>query len=151
MSRNQKISFDRLITSLSLSDDELLWLIGVSCWVFNSNLHFIIELLDKEHHSQSDVSWLDFINLTAGRIQDYRNLIKKRLGLEIYNLFSEIVNRRNAIFHSFPSGEKHDGYYVSYYRDKNSSSTAIDKEYLEKFIKKNDRLSELLEEHRKKL
>lgn len=129
------------LTNQSLTDDELLWLIGVAFWVFNSNVHLIIELIDREHHNRSNSSWFDFIRLTAGGIKDYHNLVVNILGEEIYDEFSKLVDERNAIMHSFPSGEKRDGYYVAIYRDKHSlQSTIIDKKYIVHFIESNQEL-----------
>jgi hypothetical protein len=47
---------------------------------------------------------------------------------------------RNAIMHSFPTGENPDGYYIAFYKDKNNKQVAIDKDYLRAFIKQNETL-----------
>lgn len=134
------------LTRQSLSDDELLYLIGVSQWVFNSNLHFIIEMIDKEHHNNSEESWFDLIELTAGKLKgDHKDLILSVLGSEIYDLFADIKEKRDAIVHSFPTGKKVDGYCIPVYRnDTKGKRVEIDKEYLKEFIKQNEKLSSLV-------
>ena len=93
------------ITRQSTSDDELLNLLGISLWVFNSNCGFIIEMIDKEHHSNSSEPWHKLVELTSGRLLDYKNLIITILGKEIYDLFDNLVEERNCIIHSLPTGE----------------------------------------------
>lgn len=63
------------ITRQSLTDDEYLYLLGVCQWVFNTNAHFIIEMIDKEHHGNSDESWYKLTNLTVGQLSDHKNLV----------------------------------------------------------------------------
>lgn len=129
------------ITRQPLTDDGYLHLLGICQWVFNSNTHFIIEMIDKEHHGNSVESWYELADLTAGRLKDYKDLVIGVLPYAVYDLFDELVTMRNAIMHSFPTGESPDGYYVAYYKDKRTNEQiAIDKEYLKEFIKKNETL-----------
>lgn len=133
------------ITRQSTSDDEFLYLLGLSQWVFNSNCHFIIELIDKEHHNNSDEHWFRLIDLTAGQLLNYKNIIINVLGINIYNLFSEVVDNRNTIIHSVPTGEKIDDYVIPIYRNISKKKyIKIDKTYLTNFIKKNQKLSDEL-------
>ena len=137
------------ITRQSTTDEDLLYLLGVSQWVFNSNCAFIIEMIDKEHHNNSDESWNTLLDLTAGTLKDYKNLVKTILTEDIYDLFYELVEMRNAIIHSLPSGKKVDNYPVSIYRNtKKNLNFDIDKRYLQEFIKKNEKLSLLIHEVR---
>jgi len=85
--------------------------------------------------------------LTAGRLKDHKKLITKLLNDEIYQLFSELVDKRNSIIHSIPTGKMVDDYAVSIYWDKNGT-VDIDKEYLLDFIKGNERLCLLVHEVR---
>lgn len=143
------------LTHQSLTDNEMLSLLGISLWVFSSNCSFIIEMIDKEHHNNSEISWYDFLGLCAGDIKNPNkieglNLIRQILGNKVYRLFNSLRVRRNQIMHSFPTGEKPDGYYVSIYRkEADSQDVVINKEYLEKFIKDNDELSSLIYEKTK--
>jgi len=129
------------ITRQSTTDNESLHLLGLSQWVFNSNCGFIIEMIDKEHHNNSSESWFDLVRLTGGNLKDYKKLVSSILGENVYVLFDELVNLRNAIMHSLPTGEKVDGYYISHYRNKDGSITKITKSFLLDFIKKNEELS----------
>ena len=133
------------ITRQSISDDEFLYLLGVCQWVFNSNCNFIIEMIDNEHHNNSDLSWNELIKLTAGNLLNYRNKISKILGKNIYELFEKIVDDRNSIIHSIPTGEKVNDYVISVYRnDLKNKYIKIDKVFLINFIKNNEKLSDLL-------
>ena len=137
------------ITRQSTTDEEFLYLLGVCQWVFNSNCHFIIEMIDKEHHNNSDEPWTVLIELTAGRLKDYKNKISAILGTDIYNLFDKLVEDRKSIIHSFPTGEKIDNYVIPIYRnDTKKKYIKIDKTYLLDFIKKNEELSDLIYEFR---
>ena len=130
------------LTRQSLTDNEFLYLLGVCQWVFNSNVSFIIEMIDKEHHNNSEESWSNLIEKTAGNLKD---IVYSILGRDIYDLFNELVLERNAIFHSFPTGEKVNNYYIPIYRnDSKGLNIEIDKEYLKAFIKKNEKLSDLI-------
>lgn len=132
----------RAMTRQSLTDDEYLSLLGICQWVFNSNIHFLIEMIDEEHHGNSTESWYELADLMAGQLKDHKNLVVGILSHDVYNLFSELVTMRNAIIHSFPTGENPDGYYVAFYKDKKTNEqVAIDKKYLKEFIKKNEALS----------
>ena len=137
------------LTKQSTSDDEFLYLLGVCQWVFNSNFGFIIEMIDKEHHNNSDERWIDLIELTAGWLLNYKDKIITILGEEIYSLFSELVDKRNSIIHSIPTGEKVDNYEIPVYRnDSKHKYVRIDKNYLIDFIKKNEKLSSLIHSFR---
>lgn len=131
------------ITRQSTSDDEFLLLLGISQWVFNSNCGFIIEMIDKEHHNNSSEPWNRLIELTAGNLLNYKNIIITILGKDIYNLFDKLVDDRNAIIHSMPTGEKVDNYTIPIYRnDKKNKYVRIDKNFLKNFIKENEKLSD---------
>lgn len=133
------------ITRQSTTDDEFLYLLGLSIWVFNSNCHFIIEMIDKEHHNNSEVAWSMLINLTAGNLKDYKDLVINVLGEDIYYLFDELVDKRNTIIHSFPTGEKVDSYTIPIYRNtKKNKNVRIDKYYLRDFVKRNEKLCSLI-------
>jgi len=133
------------LTRQSLTDKEYLTLLGICQWVFNSNCHFIIEMIDREHHAQSDESWFDFLQLTAGQLVGHKNLVESILGTEIHCLFENLKNCRNTIIHSFPTGEKVEEYYVAMYRkDAASRYITIDKNYLRAFIRDNEKLHTLI-------
>lgn len=137
------------ITRQSTSDEEFLYLLGLCQWVFNSNFNFIIEMIDKEHHDKSDERWNLLIEFTAGKLLGYKNKILTILGQDIYELFDELIDERNAIIHSIPTGEKVDNYVIPIYRnDSKKAYIRIDKKYLRNFIEKNQRLTDLIYEIR---
>ncbi len=139
----------RNITKQSITDEEFLKLLGIALWVFNSNCHFIIEMTDKEHHNNSEESWYKLKNLSAGKLKDHKNNVENILGKEIFNIFNKIIEIRNSIVHSFPTGEKVDGNVIPMYMGKNDNKyTIIDKTYLIEFIKLNEKLNGLIYEKR---
>ena len=131
------------VTRQSISDDEFMYLLGVCQWVFNSNCSFIIEMIDKEHHNNSKEPWHTLIDLTAGNLLNYKNKIISILGDEIYDLFDELIDKRNTIIHSIPTGEKVDDYVIPIYINSSKNKyVRIDKNFLMNFIKKNEQLSD---------
>lgn len=137
------------ITRQSTSDEELLYLLGISQWVFNSNCGFIIEMIHKEHHGNSNEPWIKFIELTSGNLLNYKKLIISILGQDLYDLFDLLVDKRNAIIHSMPTGEKVDNYVIPIYRnDSKNKYIKIDKKYLIDFIKENEKLSDKIHSFR---
>lgn len=130
------------LTRQSISDDEFMYLLGVCQWVFNSNCSFIIEMIDQEHHNNSCEPWHKLIELTAGSLLDYKNKIISILGKSIYDLFAKLVDDRNSIIHSIPTGEKVENYVIPIYRnDSKNKYIRIDKSFLKNFIKENEKLS----------
>jgi hypothetical protein len=133
------------LTRQSLTDDEYLILLGICQWVFNSNCSFIIEMIDSEHHENSDTSWFEFLGLTAGQLKNHKGLLLSLLGKDIYKLFENLAVHRNMIIHSSPTGEKRENYYVPMYRKtKQDDYIVIDKEFLKNFIQDNEQLSLLI-------
>ena len=105
------------ITRQSTSDDEFMYLLGLCQWVFNSNCSFIIEMIDKDHHNNSSEPWYKLIELTAGNLLNYKNKIISILGKSIYDLFAKLIDDRNCIIHSIPTGAKVDNYVMSISKD----------------------------------
>jgi len=136
------------ITKQSLTDDEYLHLLGICQWVFNSNSHFIIEMIDQEHHGNSMESWHKLTELTAGQLKDHKNLVVNILSQDIYDCFNGLVEMRNSIMHSFPTGNVVDGYNIAVYKDKSDKQIEIDKNYLRHFISQNETLSGLIHAQR---
>lgn len=137
------------ITRQSTSDDEFMYLLGLCQWVFNSNCSFIIEMIDKDHHNNSSEPWYKLIELTAGNLLNYKNKIISILGKSIYDLFAKLIDDRNCIIHSIPTGEKVDNYVIPIYRnDSKNKYIRIDKEFLKNFIKENEKLNDKIHKFR---
>ena len=141
--------YKKELTRQSLTSDEFLNLLGISIWVFNSNISFLIEMLDKEHHNTTEFLRRDLLKLTAGQLaglskktEKYGIKLREILGEEIATLFVEIIDKRNAIIHSTPTGNDNLGYVVPVYYGKDT--IYITKKYLIEFIRLNDKLSLLI-------
>lgn len=107
------------LTRQSLTNFDYLALIGIANWVFNSNVEFLIENIDKEHHGRSNISWFVLIEETADQlVQKHEKLIRLIIGDTGFELFRTLIAKRNAIVHAIPTGEKDDGYPIAIYREK---------------------------------
>ena len=86
-------------TKQSLPTKEYLELVGVALCVFNSNNAFMIENIIKTDDSYD---WYDLMDKESGRLKnDISKTISQNSNDEICKLFSEIVEMRNRIIHSF--------------------------------------------------
>lgn len=136
-------------TKQSLPTKEYLELVGAALCVFNSNNAFMIENIIKTDDSYD---WYDLMDKESGRLKnDISKTISQNSNDEICELFSEIVEMRNRIIHSFRITSE-DGEQIlatkTLKRDGNVQFP-ITKEYLKKFIKKNGKLSDLLYQYRR--
>lgn len=136
-------------TKQSLPTKEYLELVGAALCVFNSNNAFMIENIIKTDDSYD---WYDLMDKESGRLKnDISKTISQNSNDEICELFSEIVEMRNRIIHSFRITSE-DGEQIlatkTLKRDGNVQFH-ITKEYLMEFINKNDKLSDLLYQYRR--
>ena len=136
-------------TRQALPSKEYRELLGSAICVFNSNNAFVIENI--LHTNNDDFDWFSLIDKESGKL---RNSIKATItavaGDEIEVLFAEIVEMRNRIIHSFQI--TYDGEQILATKTKVADGNVqfkITKEYLRDFIKKNQRLSNLLYKYRK--
>ena len=127
-------------TRQSLPSKEYRELLGTAICVFNSNNAFIIENVLRYN---TDITWYELMNKTSGELNKYI----KCMPCCIKNLFEELVDMRNRIIHSFQC-TKEDGKQILKTKDKYDCQYDIDKEYLYKFIKKNEQLSDMLHDFR---
>ena len=80
---------------------------------------------------------------------NYKNKIISILGKSIYDLFAKLIDDRNCIIHSIPTGEKVDNYVIPIYRnDSKNKYIRIDKEFLKNFIKENEKLNNKIHKFR---
>ena len=140
------------LTRQSLSSDEYLELLGISNWVFQSNVSFIIEMIDKEHHSHSNTSWFELIETTSGQLKSHHeDKIRNCISSEAFELFVDLAERRNQIVHSLPTGTLQNNHPIMVYRSsrkRGSKSIAITDDFLKKFISDNSTLSSLIHKAR---
>ena len=139
------------ITRQSLPNSEYTYLLGACVWVHNSNMQFIKELICKEYmRDTNDVSWFELIcGMSDGQLLNYKNAIKTKTTEEIYNKINHIIEMRNWIFHSTPSGEIKDNTPIAIYRnDSKKINKEITLDFMKKFIKENEELSSLIYQER---
>lgn len=122
-------------------------LLGSAICVFNSNNAFIIENILK-NDEDSRYNWYELIDYTSGELsQPIKETITKFSDTKITSRFSEVIEMRNRIIHSFQITDD-DGKQILATKRKNGEQFIITEDYLYNFIKKNDELSCLLHKFR---
>ena len=130
-------------TRQSLPTKEYRELLGSAICVFNSNNSFIIENLLREDGGRK-YSGYDLIDKTSGQLKVAINdTITTKAGSEIAQIFSDLVDKRNRIIHSFQITND-DKEQILATKDKQHNQFVITKEYLLDFIKGNEVLSDKL-------
>ena len=124
-------------------------LLGTALCVFNSNNSFVIE--NVLHTNDKDYNWYELIDKESGQLKKViKETILTKTDNDILDLFSDIVEMRNRIIHSFQITDK-DGEQrlatKTKIRDGNIQFV-ITEEYLNEFIKKNETLCLKLYEYR---
>ena len=136
-------------TRQALPSKEYRELLGSAICVFNSNNAFVIENI--LHTNSDDFDWFSLIDKESGKLRaSIKVTITAVAGDEIEVLFAEIVEMRNRIIHSFQI--TYDGEQILETKTKVADGNVqfkITEEYLRDFIKKNQRLSNLLYKYRK--
>lgn len=116
-------------------------LLGSAICVFNSNNQFIIEnilLIDD-----SNYNWYELTDKMSGNLKTaITETITKESNEEISVLFSELVDKRNRIIHSFQITNGDDQ--ILRTKDKDHQQYNITEEYLLEFIQENEKLSTML-------
>ena len=137
------------LTRQALPPDDYLHLLGASLCVFNSNNSFIIENILRSDHDGL-YSWHGLIDLESGKLKPIvaSTISKKSGNSEIADLFSDVVDMRNRIFHSFQITCE-DGTQMMATKEKTTQEQfRITEDYLRKFIKKNEALSSMIHAYR---
>lgn len=130
-------------TRQSLPAKEYRELLGSAICVFNSNNSFIIENVLRED-GERNYNWYDLIDKTSGQLKAAINdTITSKAGSEIAQIFSDLVDKRNRIIHSFQITND-DKKQILATKDKQHNQFVITKEYLLDFIKANEVLSDKL-------
>ncbi|WP_342433410.1 selenium binding protein [Neobacillus sp. FSL H8-0543] len=121
-------------------------LLGSAICVFNSNNAFIIENILRNDENNR-FHWHELIDYTSGELsQPIKETITKFSDTKITSRFSEVIEMRNRIIHSFQITD--DGKQTLATKRKNGEQFIITEDYLYNFIKKNEELSVLLHEFR---
>ena len=136
-------------TRQALPSKEYRELLGSAVCVFNSNNAFVIENI--LHTNNIDYDWYSLTDALSGSlIASVKATITKKAGKEIETLFSELVEMRNRIIHSFQITYEGEQILATKTKvEKGNEQFIITETYLKKFIEKNQRLSDLLYEYRK--
>ena len=125
-------------------------LLGTALCVFNSNNAFIIENI--LHTDKVNYNWYELIDKESGKLNKVIvATIAVNGGQAIADLFSDLVERRNRIIHSFQI-TNNDGEQILATKTKvkdGNKQFIITKKYLMQFIKDNEKLSLLLYDYRK--
>lgn len=139
-------------TRQALPSKEYRELLGSAICVFNSNNAFIIENI--LHTDSTTNNWYDLVDLTSGALsRKINDTISRRAGNDIAKLFSELVEMRNRIIHSFQiTAENGEQMLATKTRKEDGNRQfRITEDYLMEFIQKNDILSDKLHEYRRSL
>ena len=124
-------------------------LLGTALCVFNSNNAFVIENI--LHTNDKDYNWYELIDKESGQLKKIiQATILTRTSKEILELFSELVEMRNRIIHSFQITDKDNEQRLATktkVKDGNRQFV-ITEDYITEFIKKNEMLSAKLYEYR---
>lgn len=116
-------------TRQSLPTKEYRELLGSAICVFNSNNSFIIENILREDGGRN-YSWYDLIDKTSGQLKAAINdTITTKADSEIAQIFSDLVDKRNRIIHSFQITND-DKEQILATKDKQHNQFVITKEYL---------------------
>lgn len=137
-------------TRQALPPKEYRELLGTALCVFNSNNLFIIENI--LHTDKVNYNWYELIDKESGKLNKVIvATIVLNGGQAIADLFSDLVERRNRIIHSFQITND-DGEQILATKTKvkdGNKQFIITKEYLMQFIKDNESLCLLLYDYRK--
>ena len=139
-------------TRQALPSKEYRELLGSAICVFNSNNAFIIENI--LHTDSTTNNWYDLVDLTSGALsRKINDTISRRAGNDIAKLFSELVEMRNRIIHSFQiTAENGEQMLATKTRKEDGNRQfRITEDYLMEFIHKNEILCDKLYEYRKSL
>ena len=121
-------------------------LLGTALYVFNTNCEFIIEIVRRLGIPEK-YDWYKLIDMESGRLKPIvSNEITKRYGSDVETLFSDLVERRNRIVHSFGITSRLNQQILAtktLIKDGNLQFE-ITEEYIMKFIELNDQLSSML-------
>ena len=134
-------------TRQSLPTKEYRELLGSALCVFSSNNGFIIENIIKTNDS---FNWYELIDKESGLLKKIiSETISNKCGnTEIEDLFLEIVNMRNRIIHGLTSKSGEQVLATKTRKKDGNIQFEITDEYLMDFIKKNEKLSDLLHQYR---
>ena len=129
-------------TRQALPDKQYRELLGSALCVFNSNNSFIIETILR---LDANYSWYHLIDLESGKLKKFvQDAISEKYDSKIEQLFSELIDQRNRIVHSFQITNKQNKQVLATKVYHESEQFEITEDYLLNFIKLNEKLSDML-------
>lgn len=122
-------------------------LLGSALCVFNSNNAFVIENILK-HDINEEYSQVELFNKTSGELsQPIKETITKHSNSKITRLFSEVIDMRNRIIHSYQITNSKNEQVLATVTKKGEKFEITDN-YLYDFLIKNEKLSDMLHDFR---
>ena len=150
-------------TRQSLPDRWYRELLGSALCVFAQNNSFIIKIIIKiqeerktlgEKVKKEECDWYILTDSVSGKLKPIiQKIISYEYGYDIEKLFSELIDMRNRIVHSYQITNKQ-GKQVLATKEKikhGNDQFEITEEYLKNFIKLNEKLSDKLYDLRESL
>lgn len=119
--------------------------LGSALCVFNSNNSYIIENILRNDQS-GKLFWYDLIDKRSSKHKKVvKETITKQFGPAVEQLFSNIIDKRNRIIHSFQITDKDNKQRLATKEQNSGKQFVITEEYLLEFIADNEKLSVLLD------
>ena len=138
--------YDITPTRQSLPSERYRLLLGTALSVFSSNNGFVIENI---LHTDDSYSWYNLIDMESGWL---KSVITKKItieaGVDIGEMFAELLEKRNRIIHGFRVSSSDDGQVMATKVKRSGEQFYITEEYLTDFIRENERLSDMLYKYR---
>ena len=133
-------------TRQALPDKQYRELLGSALCVFNSNNSVIIETILR---LDANYSSYHLIDLESGKLKKFvQDAISEKYDSKIEQLFSELIDQRNRIVHSFQITNKQNKQVLATKVYHESEQFEITEDYLLNFIKLNEKLSDMLHDFR---
>ncbi len=117
-------------------------MLGSALCVFNANNAFVIENILR-NDDKGKINWYSLVDLESGNLKpSIQETISRKCGTSIERLFSQLVQKRNRIIHSFQITKDGQQILVTKERQKDGGKQfVITEKYLLDFIKQNEQLS----------
>ncbi len=132
-------------TRQSLPSKKYRELLGSALCVFNSNNSFIIENILRIN--SETYNWYQLIDRVSGKLAEpIKMTITNKSDTNIADMFSDLVDKRNRIVHSFQV--TFNNQQTLFTKDREHEQFHISDDYLLAFIKENESLSSLLHKFR---
>lgn len=133
-------------TRQALPDKDYRELLGTALCVFNANNAFLIENILR-YDDEKKFNWHSLIDQESGRLKPkIEQTISKKFGDDVLSLFSDLIDKRNRIIHSFQITNDENKQILATKEPQKDGGRQfhITEEYLMAFIKQNETLAIML-------